>query len=163
MSRWPTRPSISARRPARESYLVADRIIDAAKRTGAQAIHPGYGFLSENAGFAEACAKAGIVFIGPPPAAIRAMGSKSEAKKIMEKAKVPLVPGYHGDDQSPELLAKEAAQHRLPGADQGVGRRRRQGHARGRERGRSSPMRWPAPSARPRPPSPTIMCWSRST
>src|SRR5437660_3635637 len=64
--------------PARESYLVADKIIEAARRTGAQAIHPGYGFLSENAGFAEDCAKAGIVFIGPPPAAIRAMGSKSE-------------------------------------------------------------------------------------
>src|SRR5882724_10193074 len=95
--------------PARDSYLVAEKIIDAAKRTGAEAIHPGYGFLSENAGFAEACAKAGIVFIGPPPAAIRAMGSKSEAKKIMEKAAVPLVPGYHGDDQAPELLAKEAA------------------------------------------------------
>jgi 3-methylcrotonyl-CoA carboxylase alpha subunit len=100
--------------PARESYLVAERIIDAARRTGAQAIHPGYGFLSENAGFAEACAKAGIVFIGPPPAAIRAMGSKSEAKKIMEKAKVPLVPGYHGDDQSPDLLAREAARIGYP-------------------------------------------------
>jgi 3-methylcrotonyl-CoA carboxylase alpha subunit len=100
--------------PARESYLVADKIIDAAKRTGAEAIHPGYGFLSENAGFAEACGKAGLVFIGPPPAAIRAMGSKSEAKKIMEKAKVPLVPGYHGDDQSPELLAKEAARIGFP-------------------------------------------------
>ncbi len=100
--------------PARESYLVADRIIDAAKRTGAQAIHPGYGFLSENAGFADACAAAGIVFIGPPAASIRAMGSKSEAKKIMEKAKVPLVPGYHGDDQSPELLASEAAKIGFP-------------------------------------------------
>ena len=100
--------------PARDSYLVAEKIIDAAKRTGAQAIHPGYGFLSENAGFAEACASNGIVFIGPPPAAIRAMGSKSEAKKIMEKAKVPLVPGYHGDDQSPELLAKEAARIGFP-------------------------------------------------
>ena len=100
--------------PARESYLVADRIIDAARRTGAQAIHPGYGFLSENAGFAEACAKAGIVFIGPPPAAIRAMGSKSEAKKIMEKAGVPLVPGYHGDDQAPELLAREAGRIGFP-------------------------------------------------
>ena len=99
---------------ARESYLVAEKIIDAARRTGAQAIHPGYGFLSENAGFADTCAKAGIVFIGPPPAAIRAMGSKSEAKKIMEKAKVPLVPGYHGDDQSPELLAKEAGRIGFP-------------------------------------------------
>ena len=99
---------------ARESYLIADRIIDAAKRTGAQAIHPGYGFLSENAGFADACAAAGIVFIGPPAASIRAMGSKSEAKKIMEKARVPLVPGYHGDDQSPELLASEAAKTGFP-------------------------------------------------
>jgi 3-methylcrotonyl-CoA carboxylase alpha subunit len=99
---------------ARESYLVADRIIDAAKRTGAQAVHPGYGFLSENAGFADACATAGIVFIGPPAASIRAMGSKSEAKKIMEKARVPLVPGYHGDDQSPELLASEAAKIGFP-------------------------------------------------
>ena len=99
---------------ARESYLVAERIIDAARRTGAQAVHPGYGFLSENAGFAEACEKAGIVFIGPPPASIRAMGSKSEAKKIMEKAKVPLVPGYHGDDQSPALLAREAARIGFP-------------------------------------------------
>jgi 3-methylcrotonyl-CoA carboxylase alpha subunit len=100
--------------PARESYLVADKIIDAAKRTAAEAIHPGYGFLSENAGFAEACARAGVVFIGPPPSAIRAMGSKSEAKKIMEKAKVPLVPGYHGDDQSAELLAGEAARIGFP-------------------------------------------------
>ena len=91
-----------------------ERIIDAARRTGAQAIHPGYGFLSENAGFAEACAAAGLVFIGPPAASIRAMGSKSEAKKIMEKAKVPLVPGYHGDDQSPELLASEAAKIGFP-------------------------------------------------
>ncbi|WP_422035060.1 acetyl/propionyl/methylcrotonyl-CoA carboxylase subunit alpha [Reyranella sp.] len=99
---------------ARESYLLADRIIDAAKRTGAQAIHPGYGFLSENAGFADACAAAGIVFIGPPASSIRAMGSKSEAKKIMEKARVPLVPGYHGDDQSPELLAAEAAKIGFP-------------------------------------------------
>jgi 3-methylcrotonyl-CoA carboxylase alpha subunit len=100
--------------PARDSYLVADKIIAAAKHTGAEAIHPGYGFLSENAGFAEACAAAGIVFIGPPPSAIHAMGSKSEAKKIMEKAKVPLVPGYHGDDQSPGLLAKEAERIGFP-------------------------------------------------
>ncbi|QQS12886.1 MAG: acetyl/propionyl/methylcrotonyl-CoA carboxylase subunit alpha [Rhodospirillales bacterium] len=99
---------------ARESYLVAERLIAAAKATGAEAVHPGYGFLSENAGFAEACAAAGIVFIGPPPAAIRAMGSKSEAKKLMEAAGVPLVPGYHGDDQDAALLAREAARIGYP-------------------------------------------------
>ena len=93
---------------ARESYLVAEKIIEAAKRTGAQAIHPGYGFLSENEDFAEACAANGIVFIGPPASAIRAMGSKSAAKSLMGKANVPLTPGYHGDDQTPDLLKKEA-------------------------------------------------------
>ena len=93
---------------ARESYLVAERILDAAKKTGAQAVHPGYGFLSENDAFAEACTAAGIAFIGPPPAAIRAMGSKSAAKSLMEKAGVPLVPGYHGDKQEPAFLQKEA-------------------------------------------------------
>jgi 3-methylcrotonyl-CoA carboxylase alpha subunit len=91
-----------------ESYLNVDAIIAAAKATGAEAIHPGYGFLSENAAFAEACAKAKLVFIGPPASAIRAMGSKSAAKALMEKAKVPVVPGYHGADQDPKLLAKEA-------------------------------------------------------
>jgi 3-methylcrotonyl-CoA carboxylase alpha subunit len=94
--------------PPRESYLRADRIIEAAKETGADAIHPGYGFLSENAAFAEACAGAGIVFVGPPASAIRAMGSKSESKRLMEKAGVPLVPGYHGEDQSERVLAAEA-------------------------------------------------------
>ena len=93
---------------ARESYLVADKIVDACKRTGAQAVHPGYGFLSENADFADALAANGIAFIGPPASAIRAMGSKSEAKKLMGKAAVPLTPGYHGDDQTPELLHREA-------------------------------------------------------
>ena len=93
---------------ARESYLVADKIVDACKRTGAQAVHPGYGFLSENADFADALAAAGIAFIGPPASAIRAMGSKSEAKKLMGKAAVPLTPGYHGDDQTPALLHMEA-------------------------------------------------------
>jgi 3-methylcrotonyl-CoA carboxylase alpha subunit len=93
---------------ARESYLVADKIIDACKRTGAQAVHPGYGFLSENEEFAEALAANGIAFIGPPASAIRAMGSKSEAKKLMGAASVPLTPGYHGDDQTPDLLHKEA-------------------------------------------------------
>ena len=90
--------------PSRESYLVADKIIAAAKSTGAQAVHPGYGFLSENEAFAQACAANGIAFIGPPVAAIRAMGSKSEAKKLMEKAGVPLTPGYHGDAQDAEFL-----------------------------------------------------------
>ena len=93
---------------ARESYLVAGRILEAARATGAQAIHPGYGFLSENAEFAAACEQAGIVFIGPPAAAIRAMGSKSAAKSLMQKAEVPLTPGYHGENQDPAFLAREA-------------------------------------------------------
>ena len=100
--------------PARESYLRGDAIVAAAKQTGAQAIHPGYGFLSENEEFAAQCAAASIVFIGPPAAAIRAMGSKSEAKKLMEKAGVPLTPGYHGDAQDEALLAREAARIGYP-------------------------------------------------
>jgi len=99
---------------ARESYLVAEKIIEACKRTGAQAVHPGYGFLSENADFADALAANGITFIGPPASAIRAMGSKSEAKKLMGAAKVPLTPGYHGDDQTAVLLHKEAEQIGYP-------------------------------------------------
>jgi 3-methylcrotonyl-CoA carboxylase alpha subunit len=95
--------------PARDSYLDIARIIDAAKRSGAEAIHPGYGFLSENADFAAACEAAGIAFIGPPAAAIRAMGSKAEAKALMAKAGMPLVPGYHGAEQSDARLAKEAS------------------------------------------------------
>jgi 3-methylcrotonyl-CoA carboxylase alpha subunit len=98
----------------RESYLRADRILDAATKSGAQAIHPGYGFLSENADFARACRQAGIVFIGPPPAAIEAMGSKSAAKALMEKAGVPLVPGYHGDAQDSAILQKEAGRIGYP-------------------------------------------------
>jgi 3-methylcrotonyl-CoA carboxylase alpha subunit len=100
---WPIGPA-----PARESYLVADRIIEVAREAGAEAIHPGYGFLSENPEFAAACAAAGIVFIGPPVAAIRAMGSKSAAKSLMEKAGVPLVPGYHGEAQDGTTLAAAA-------------------------------------------------------
>ena len=92
----------------RESYLRADRMVEAAKRSGAQAIHPGYGFLSENAQFAKACGEAGVVFIGPPVRAIEAMGSKSAAKALMEKAGVPLVPGYHGAAQDAATLKKEA-------------------------------------------------------
>jgi 3-methylcrotonyl-CoA carboxylase alpha subunit len=92
----------------KESYLQWERIIAAAQATGAQAIHPGYGFLSENQAFADACAQAGIVFIGPPSSAIEAMGLKAESKRLMEKAGVPLVPGYHGADQDPALLQREA-------------------------------------------------------
>ncbi|WP_338415798.1 acetyl/propionyl/methylcrotonyl-CoA carboxylase subunit alpha [uncultured Sphaerotilus sp.] len=94
---------------ARESYLRADKILEVARATGAQAVHPGYGFLSENDAFADACAEAGIVFIGPPASAIRAMGSKSAAKALMDKAGVPLTPGYHGDRQEPAFLAEQAA------------------------------------------------------
>ena len=100
--------------PARESYLRADRILQAARASGAEAIHPGYGFLSENADFAQACASAGIVFIGPPPDAIRAMGSKSAAKALMQRADVPLVPGYHGEIQEESRLAEEAARIGYP-------------------------------------------------
>ena len=100
--------------PARDSYLNGTKILEAAQLSGAQAIHPGYGFLSENAAFAEACAKAGLVFIGPPPGAIRAMGSKSAAKALMQRAGVPLVPGYHGANQDPGHLAAEAARIGYP-------------------------------------------------
>src|SRR5947207_14304101 len=100
--------------PARESYLKGDAILAAAKQTGTQAIHPGYGFLSENAEFAEACATAGIVFVGPPPSAIRAMGLKDRAKALMAKAGVPVVPGYLGEEQSPKRLAEEAERTGYP-------------------------------------------------
>jgi 3-methylcrotonyl-CoA carboxylase alpha subunit len=106
---WPIGPA-----PARQSYLVINKIIDAARKSGAQVIHPGYGFLSENADFAEACAAANIVFIGPPPSAIRAMGSKAAAKALMERAAVPLVPGYHGEEQNPVHLAAEAGRIGYP-------------------------------------------------
>jgi 3-methylcrotonyl-CoA carboxylase alpha subunit len=92
----------------KDSYLRWEAIIQAAKATGAEAIHPGYGFLSENEAFADACAQAGLVFIGPPASAIQAMGLKAESKQLMEKAGVPLVPGYHGADQNPDLLKREA-------------------------------------------------------
>jgi len=100
---WPIGPAAAA-----ESYLKAEIILDVARRAGADAVHPGYGFLSENAGFARACEAAGIVFVGPPASAIDAMGSKAGAKALMEKAGVPLVPGYHGDDQALERLAEAA-------------------------------------------------------
>ncbi|MEM9784222.1 MAG: biotin carboxylase N-terminal domain-containing protein [Pseudomonadota bacterium] len=94
--------------PSAESYLRIDRIVEAARATGADAVHPGYGFLAENAAFAEAVTAAGLTWIGPPPEAIRARGAKDRAKALMEQAGVPVVPGYHGSDQDPDRLAAEA-------------------------------------------------------
>lgn len=99
---------------AKHSYLLGEKILEVAKRSGAQAIHPGYGFLSENAGFSELCHKNGVVFIGPPAGAIIAMGSKSESKKIMSDAKVPIIPGYHGEAQDEKTLLKEAEKMGFP-------------------------------------------------
>ncbi|MGH6990087.1 MAG: acetyl-CoA carboxylase biotin carboxylase subunit [Stellaceae bacterium] len=99
---------------ARDSYLDIGRIVAAARQAGADAVHPGYGFLAENADFAEACTKAGLVFVGPSAAAIRAMGSKSEAKRLMELAGVPVVPGYHGKDQDPARFFDEARRIGFP-------------------------------------------------
>jgi len=99
---------------AKDSYLQWQRILDAALATGAQAVHPGYGFLSENEDFARACAAAGLVFIGPPPEAIAAMGSKAAAKSLMERAGVPLVPGYHGENNDPAFLQGEAERIGFP-------------------------------------------------
>ena len=98
----------------KESYLRWETILQAAKATGAQAVHPGYGFLSENEAFAQACADAGLVFIGPPPSAIKAMGLKAQSKQLMEAAGVPLVPGYHAAAQDPDLLRSEAARIGYP-------------------------------------------------
>ena len=100
--------------PARESYLVTERILEVAKKSGAECLHPGYGFLSENAEFAEACAAAGVVFVGPPPSAVRAMGLKDAAKSLVEKAGVPVVPGYHGAMQDPTFLKEKAYQIGYP-------------------------------------------------
>ena len=100
--------------PALESYLNIPAVLDAARRSGAEAIHPGYGFLSENAAFAQAVAEAGLVFIGPPAAAIHAMGDKAGAKRLMEAAGVPTVPGYTGDDQADATLAAEAERIGFP-------------------------------------------------
>jgi len=106
---WPIGPP-----PARDSYLNIGAILDVARNSGAEAVHPGYGFLSENAEFAEACAAAGVVFIGPPASAIRAMGSKAAARALMQRSGVPLVPGYHGEDQDPARLLDEAERIGFP-------------------------------------------------
>ena len=107
-SRWPTRRIRSGRRRRARAISSIDRIIEVARRSGAACIHPGYGFLSERAEFAEACAANGIVFVGPPPAAIRAMGLKDAAKALVQQAGVPVVPGYHGARQEPDFLRQKA-------------------------------------------------------
>ncbi len=144
--------------PAAESYLRGDAIIAAALDTGAQAIHPGYGFLSENPEFVDAVAAAGLVFIGPPASAIRAMGLKDAAKALMAAAGVPVVPGYHGADQDDALLADEADGDRVSGADQGSGRWWRQGDAAGRAARGTSRRRSRRRGARRGRPSATTRC-----
>ena len=94
--------------PAAQSYLRIEAIIDVAKRSGAQAIHPGYGFLSENPAFVEGCEESGIVFVGPPASAMRLMGSKIAAKELAHAVDVPIIPGYNGESQHDTVLLKEA-------------------------------------------------------
>ena len=141
--------------PAAESYLNIDALLAAARATGADAVHPGYGFLSERADFAQACADAGLVFIGPPPAAIRAMGDKAGAKRRMLAAGVPCAPGYLGEDQGDDRLTAEAAAPGPAAAGEGRGRRRWPRHAAGARRWPSCPRPWPARAARRRAPSAT--------
>src|SRR5690606_41822347 len=100
--------------PAKDSYLSIDRLLAACARSGAQALHPGYGFLAESAAFARACREAGIVFVGPPAEAIEALGNKARAKQLAERIGVPCLPGYGGADQSPAALAREAARIGAP-------------------------------------------------
>ncbi len=100
--------------PAQQSYLAIDKIVDVAGRSGAEAIHPGYGFLSENPSFAEACAAAGLIFVGPPTSAMRLMGAKASAKSLMERAGVPIIPGYHGGATDLATLEEEARRIGFP-------------------------------------------------
>ena len=129
MSRWPTRRSPIGPPPAAQSYLVIEKIVAACKETGAEAVHPGYGFLSEREAFAQALAEAGIVFIGPNPRAIAAMGDKIESKKFANAAKVSTVPGFLGVIESARACGRDRRRDRLSRDDQGLGGRRRQGHA----------------------------------
>ncbi len=120
---------------ARESYLDGARILAVARERGCESIHPGYGFLSENADFARACESAGIVFVGPPATAIDRMGSKSEARRLMASAGVPVLPGYDDEDQSDAKLAAAAQNLEFPLVDQADRWRWRQGHAHRPRRG----------------------------
>ena len=112
-------------------YLDIEAILDAARRSGADAIHPGYGFLAENADFAAAVERAGLTWVGPPSAAIAAMGDKAAARRIAAAHGVPVVPGYDGEAQDDATLSGGGDAHRPPGPGQALGRRRRQGDARG--------------------------------
>ena len=136
--------------PARESYLNADAVIAAARAARADAIHPGYGFLSENAAFAEACAAAGIIFVGPPPAAIRAMGLKHEAKALVSAAGVPVVPGYMGEDQSPDRARRRGGARRLSRSSSRPSRAAAARACASCARPAPSTRRSAAPAARPR-------------
>ena len=136
-SRWRTQAVAIGPPPAAESYLVIEKIVEACKQSGAEAVHPGYGFLSEREAFPKALAAAGIVFIGPNPKAIAAMGDKIESKKAAAAAKVSTVPGHLGVIENDERGGQDRRRDRLSGDDQGLRRRRRQGHAH-------------RPSARPR-------------
>ena len=134
--RWPTRRSASARLPRHSSYLNMPNIISAAVTSGAEAIHPGYGFLAENAAFARAVTDSGLVFVGPSPDAIERMGDKAVARSTMMEAGVPCVPGSDGSVDTVDEALAFARRGRVPGPHQGLGRRWRQGHARGRDRRR---------------------------
>ena len=144
----------------RESYLNIAAIIAAAQQAGAEAVHPGYGFLAENADFAQAVIDAGLIWVGPPPAVIRQMGDKAEAKRIARAAGVPTIPGY--DDGRPERRRADRAAnaHRLSGDGQGGGRRRRTRHAAGARARASLPPRSKPRARRPSTRSATGGCCS---
>ena len=151
--------------PAAESYLSAERVLAAAARSGAEAIHPGYGFLSEDAEFAAACEEAGLVFIGPPPAATRLLGDKVAAKTLAERLGVPALPGLQkpglADEEIVAFVGEDPA--RLPLMIKAAAGRRRTRDARSSATPRRSPTASPPPAARRWPASATTRCWSSAT